>query len=74
MTSMGGLFGQAGRKAAPPDSGTRWGRLVVVAPAERGGANYAVAGALSRVAARLRMAVSTTSGWESIGTWLLSTA
>jgi hypothetical protein len=50
-----------------------WRGLVVVAVAEDG-ANYAIAGVLWRVAARLRIAVSTTSGWESIGTWLLSTA
>jgi hypothetical protein len=37
-------------------------------------APHAIAGVLWRVAARLRIAVSTTSGWESIGTWLLSTA
>ena len=74
MTSMGGLFGQAGRKAAPPDSGTRWRRLVLVAPAERAAANYAVAKVPWRDVTRLRIAVSTTSGWESIGTWLLSIA
>ena len=65
---------QAGQKAAPPDSGTLLegtGRGCAVV---EGGANYAIAGVLWRVAARLRIAVSTTSGWESIGTWLLSTA
>ena len=65
---------QAGRRAAPPDSGTlleRTGRGCAVV---EDGANYAIAGVLWRVAARLRIAVSTTSGWESIGTWLLSTA
>ena len=65
---------QAGQKAVPPDSDSlleSTGRRCAVV---EDGANYAIAGVLWRVAARLRIAVSTTSGWESIGTWLLSTA
>jgi len=65
---------QAGQKAAPPDSGTLLERTDRDRAVVDDGANYAIAGVLWRVAARLRIAVSTTSGWESIGTWLLSTA
>ena len=65
---------QAGQKAAPPDSETLLERTRRGCAVAEDGANYAVAGVLWRVAARLRIAVSTTSGWESIGTWLLSTA
>lgn len=69
---VGGRSG--GANTVPPDRGTlseRTGRGCAVV---EDGANYAIAGVLCRVAARLRIAVSTTSGWESIGTWLLSTA
>ena len=67
-------IGQAERTPPRRTEEPCWRGLVVVAPSQGDGANYAIAGVLWRVAARLRIAVSTTSGWESIGTWLLSTA